>query len=77
MQVYKGILLMDGVGFDSNIYLIDKELLVDTGTGIFFTQIKEEFENLISGSSSNKVSKNRKRPRKKLFDLKIKMKNVK
>jgi len=46
MQVYKGILLMDGVGFDSNIYLIDKELLVDTGTGIFFTQIKEEFENL-------------------------------
>ena len=38
---------------------------------------KEEFENLISGSSSNKVSKNRKRPRKKLFDLKIKMKNVK
>lgn len=37
---------MGGVGPDSNIYLIDKELLVDTGTGIFFPQMKEEIINL-------------------------------
>lgn len=41
MQVYKNILLMGGVGYDSNIYLIDKEVLVDAGTGLFFAQIKE------------------------------------
>ena len=44
MQVYKGIILMGGVGYDSNIYLIDGELLVDTGTGIFFPEMKEEIE---------------------------------
>jgi len=46
MQVYKGILLTGGVGYDCNIYLVDKELLVDTGTGVFFSEIKEEFENM-------------------------------
>lgn len=46
MQVYKGILLTDGIGFDSNVYLIDNEILIDTGTGVFFNQIKEELENL-------------------------------
>ena len=37
---------MGGVGYDSNVYLIDKELLVDTGSGIFFPQMKEEIINL-------------------------------
>jgi len=37
---------MGGVGHDSNIYLIDNELLVDTGTGVFFPQMKEEILNL-------------------------------
>jgi len=46
MQVYKGILLMNGVGFESNMYLIDKEVLVDTGTGLFFPQIRENLINL-------------------------------
>ncbi|MEM5868457.1 MAG: MBL fold metallo-hydrolase [Candidatus Aenigmatarchaeota archaeon] len=46
MQVYKGIILTGGIGYDSNIYLIDNEVLVDTGTGIFFNEIKEELENL-------------------------------
>lgn len=46
MQVYNGIILTGGIGYDSNIYLIDNEVLVDTGTGIFFNEIKEEFENL-------------------------------
>ena len=44
MQVYKGILLMGGVGFDSNIYLVDGELVVDTGTGMFFSEIRDEME---------------------------------
>jgi hydroxyacylglutathione hydrolase len=44
MQVYRGIILMGGVGYDSNIYLIDGELIVDTGTGIFFPEVKEELE---------------------------------
>ena len=45
MQIYKGIILTGGIGYDSNIYLIDNEILVDTGTGIFFKEIREEFEN--------------------------------
>ncbi len=46
MQVYKGIILMGGVGYDSNIYIVDGELIIDTGTGLFFSEIKEEIENL-------------------------------
>ena len=45
MQVYKGIILMGGVGYDSNIYIIDGELIIDTGTGLFFSELKEEIEN--------------------------------
>lgn len=45
MQIYKGIILMGGVGYDSNIYIIDGELIVDTGTGLFFSELKEEIEN--------------------------------
>jgi len=37
---------MNGVGFESNMYLIDKEVLVDTGTGLFFPQIRENLINL-------------------------------
>jgi glyoxylase-like metal-dependent hydrolase (beta-lactamase superfamily II) len=44
MQIYPGIILMGGVGYDSNVYLIDGELIIDTGTGIFFPEIKEELE---------------------------------
>ncbi|RLI96474.1 MAG: MBL fold metallo-hydrolase [Candidatus Aenigmatarchaeota archaeon] len=46
MQVYKGIYLLDGVGFDSNIYVIDGEVIVDTGTGAFFKETKEEMLRL-------------------------------
>lgn len=42
MQPIKGIYLWPGVGFGSNIYLIDGEVLVDTGTGDFFAQVKNE-----------------------------------
>ncbi len=46
MQVYKNIIMMGGVGYDCNVYLIDGEVLVDTGTGLFFVQMKEEIENM-------------------------------
>ena len=45
MQVLKDITLMGGVGYDSNIYIIDGEVIVDTGTGLFFPEIKEEIDN--------------------------------
>lgn len=45
MQVCPGIKMMGGVGYDSNIYLIDGEVLVDTGTGAFFPEMKESIEN--------------------------------
>jgi len=45
MQVFKGILLTGGVGNDSNIYIIDNEMIVDAGTGAFFPVIKENLEN--------------------------------
>lgn len=45
MHVYKGILLTGGVGSDSNIYIIDNEIIVDAGTGAFFSVIKENLEN--------------------------------
>jgi len=37
-------MLMGGVGYDSNVYLIDGELIVDTGTGLFFPEMREEIE---------------------------------
>ncbi len=46
MQPYKGIHLLDGVGFDSNVYLIDGEIMVDTGSGIFFKELRDEITNL-------------------------------
>ncbi len=46
MQPYRGIYLFDGVGFDSNVYFIDGELIVDTGSGIYFKEIRDEIENL-------------------------------
>ena len=45
MQIMKGIVLMNGVGYNSNIYLIDGELLVDAGTGSMFSEVKEEISN--------------------------------
>lgn len=42
MQPIKGVHMWPGIGFGSNIYLIDGEVIVDTGTGDFFPQIKNE-----------------------------------
>jgi len=42
MDVYKGIYLVKGIERESNIYVVDSELIIDTGTGSFFPEAKEE-----------------------------------
>jgi len=46
MQVFKNIFLIDGVDYDSNIYIVDGAIVVDAGTGNFFKEIKDEIKNL-------------------------------
>ncbi len=46
MRVAKNVFMLNGVGYDCNVYLIDKELMVDTGTGTFFSELSEEINNL-------------------------------
>ncbi len=53
MRVAKNIFLLNGVGYDCNVYLIDGEMLIDTGTGMFFPQLSEEIVNL--GYDLNKI----------------------
>ena len=45
MRVHDGIEVFGGVGRDPNIYLVDGELLVDTGTGHLFADIKKQIES--------------------------------
>jgi glyoxylase-like metal-dependent hydrolase (beta-lactamase superfamily II) len=45
MQIYKGIRLIKEKETDANIYLIDDELLIDTGTGKYFHEMKALFED--------------------------------
>ena len=45
-HVYKGILCITGQAKESNIYVIDKEILVDTGTGLYFPSVKRLLEPL-------------------------------
>jgi glyoxylase-like metal-dependent hydrolase (beta-lactamase superfamily II) len=44
MQVFKRIWLVKGYGYDSNVYLIDGEIIVDTGTGNAFSDMRREIE---------------------------------
>lgn len=46
MQVMKGVFLLGGVGYDCNVYLVE-ELLIDTGTGNFFSEMKREITDQI------------------------------
>jgi len=46
MQPIKGVYMWSGPGFESNVYLIDGEVLIDTGTGDFFSQIKNEITTM-------------------------------
>jgi len=38
--------MIGGIGTDSNIYVIDGEVVVDTGSGEFFNQAKEEISKI-------------------------------
>ncbi len=53
LQVYKGIELIGGIGQDCNVYVVDGELLIDAGSGSFFSQTREEIEN--SGYDISKI----------------------
>jgi glyoxylase-like metal-dependent hydrolase (beta-lactamase superfamily II) len=45
MQVFKGIYLIKGYGYDSNVYLVDNELVVDTGSGNAFAEMRSEIKD--------------------------------
>jgi glyoxylase-like metal-dependent hydrolase (beta-lactamase superfamily II) len=46
MEIIKGIHIVGGTEQDSNVYLIDSEILVDAGTGFYFSDIKKEIERM-------------------------------
>jgi len=46
MEIIKGIHVLGGADQDSNIYLIDGEVLIDAGTGLYFSEIKKEIEGI-------------------------------
>lgn len=45
MYVCKGVEIIPGGQDDCNMYLLDGEILVDTGTGMFFSEAKEAFKD--------------------------------
>ncbi len=46
MRVYNNIYVLDGAGFDSNVYIVDGELLIDAGSGEFFRETVDEMVHL-------------------------------
>jgi len=46
MEIVKGIHVLGGTDQDSNIYLIDGEILVDAGTGSYFADVKQAIESI-------------------------------
>jgi len=54
-QILKGIWLVEPLGRDCNIYIIDEEIIVDTGTGSNFSAIKNEIEKYIDKKKINKI----------------------
>ncbi len=55
MQITENILLLNGAGIDSNVYCIDNELLVDTGTGAFIEETLEQMNRF--GVDKNNIKK--------------------
>lgn len=45
MYIFKGVEMFPGSDKESNIYLIDGELLIDAGTGASFTDVKKDIES--------------------------------
>ncbi len=54
MRITENIFLFDGIGSSSNIYLIDNQLLVDTGLGISFEKIIGDIRD--AGLSLEKIN---------------------
>ncbi len=50
MEILKGVKLFGGANSDSNTYVIDGEIIIDTGTGLFFSQTKKEIESTVDAS---------------------------
>ncbi|MBI2172867.1 MAG: MBL fold metallo-hydrolase [Candidatus Aenigmarchaeota archaeon] len=46
MQVFRNIHVLPGVEGDCNVYIADDELVIDTGTGRFFPDMKREIESI-------------------------------
>jgi len=55
MKIVEGIHMLPGIKNECNIYLIDCELVVDTGTGEFFTQARTEIENICGIESVKRI----------------------
>jgi hydroxyacylglutathione hydrolase len=55
MNVIKEIEIIPGVGKGSNVYVIDNELIVDSGTGEFFTEAKEQIIRSCNTSRIRKI----------------------
>lgn len=45
MEILKNIEMFPGIGTESNVYLVDGELLMDAGSGIFFDVLKTKLES--------------------------------
>src|SRR3989344_2217041 len=50
MLIYKNIHMIPGVESECNVYIVDGEIIVDTGTGKFFPQMKSEIESSVDTS---------------------------
>ena len=54
-QVFKDIWMVESFGKDSNIYVVDGEIIIDTGTGANFSIIKNDMEKYIDKKKITKI----------------------
>ena len=47
MEIFKGVRILPGLDADSNIYIIDNEVLIDTGTGEYFHSNRKDIEGVM------------------------------
>lgn len=55
MHIYKGISVIKELEIDANIYIIDGEVIVDTGTGKFFSDMKAKIEDKLQPEKIKKI----------------------
>lgn len=44
MEVFKGVCILPAIGNGSNIYIVDNEVIIDSGTGEYFHQYRKDIE---------------------------------